>query len=51
MSAGRYLGYPAYVADSISLVRHGQGWPARAAHRGVHELAMEFQPANRRRLC
>ncbi len=45
MSAGRYLGYPKYIADSISVARHGDSWSARAVHRGVQQLAMEFQPA------
>jgi hypothetical protein len=45
MSAGRYLGYPKYVADSISLAGHGDSWSARAVHRDVQQLAMEFQPA------
>jgi len=44
MSAGRYLGYPKYVADSISLARDGDRWRAQAVHRGVRQLGMAFEP-------
>jgi hypothetical protein len=44
MSAGRYLGYPKYVADSISLTRDGDRWQATATHRGVRQLGMTFEP-------
>ena len=44
MSAGRYLGYPKYVADTISLTRHGGCWKAQGVHRGVRQLGMAFEP-------
>jgi Acetoacetate decarboxylase (ADC) len=44
MSAGRYLGYPKYVVDRIRLARDGDGWMAEAAHRGVRQVAMQFEP-------
>jgi hypothetical protein len=50
MRAGRYLGYPKYVADSISLSRAGDRWRAQAVHRGVRQLALELQPGVARQL-
>jgi Acetoacetate decarboxylase (ADC) len=44
MRAGRYLGYPKYVADSITLARRDDCWTARAVQRGVHQLEAEFEP-------
>jgi Acetoacetate decarboxylase (ADC) len=40
MSAGRYLGYPKYVVDSILVTPSS----ALAMHRGVQQLAMHFEP-------
>jgi len=48
MSAGRYLGYPKYVADTIGLSRDGDCWQARAIHRGAQHLMMTFEPSDAR---
>jgi Acetoacetate decarboxylase (ADC) len=45
MSAGRYLGYPKYVADCISVARNGDTWMARSVHRGAHQFSLQFDPA------
>jgi Acetoacetate decarboxylase (ADC) len=44
MSAGRYLGYPKYVADEITIAQNGDTLTARSVHRGIQQLSLHFEP-------
>ncbi len=44
MAGGRYLGFPKYIADEITLARSGETRLATAKYKGVVQLALEFQP-------
>lgn len=44
MLGGRYLGFPKYIAEEITLTRDGENWNAQGRHKGVLQLALEFQP-------
>jgi hypothetical protein len=51
MRGGRYLGFPKYVADEITLARSGESRAATAKHRGVEQLALDFKPGTTRQLA
>jgi acetoacetate decarboxylase len=47
---GRFLGFPKYVADEISLQSSGQNWEGEVKHAGDTRLALEFTTENMREL-
>ena len=51
MSGGRYLGFPKYVADEITLARREETRVATAKYKGVVQLAIEFHPGTTRELA
>jgi hypothetical protein len=51
MTGGRYLGFPKYIADEITLARSGETHVANAKHKGVIQLAIEFHPGKMRQLA
>jgi hypothetical protein len=51
MAGGRYLGFPKYVADEITLTRSGENRAATAKYRGVVQVALEFKPGTTRQLA
>ena len=51
MLGGRYLGFPKYIAEEITLTRDGENWNAQGRHKGVLQLALEFQPGITRQLA
>jgi hypothetical protein len=51
LPGGRYLGFPKYVADEITLARSGESRAATAKHRGVEQLALDFKPGTTRQLA
>jgi hypothetical protein len=51
MSGGRYLGFPKYIADEITLARSGETRLATAKYKGVVQLALEFHPGITRQLA
>ena len=48
---GRYLGFPKYIADEITLVKSGENRVAMAKHKGIVQLALEFHPSITRQLA
>ncbi len=51
MSGGRYLGFPKYIADEITLVKSGKTRAATSKHKGVVQLALDFHPGITRQLA
>lgn len=51
MLGGRYLGFPKYIAEEITLTRDGENWKAQGRHKGVLQLTLEFQPGKTRQLA
>ena len=51
MVGGRYLGYPKYIADEITLTRNGEIRTAMAKYKGLMQLALEFKPGVSRQLA
>lgn len=51
MVGGRYLGFPKYVADEITLTRSGESRAAAAKYRGIVQLELEFKPGTTRQLA
>lgn len=51
MRGGRYLGFPKYIADEITLARSGETRMATAKYKGVVQLALEFHPSITRQLA
>jgi hypothetical protein len=49
--SGRYLGFPKYVADEITLTRSGETRVAMAKYKGVVQLELEFCPGTARQLA
>ncbi len=50
MVGGRYLGFPKYVVDEITLTRKGDTRVATAMYRNVTQLTLEFHPGTTRPL-
>ena len=50
MAGGRYLGFPKYIADEITLSRNGEIRTAEAKYKGIIQLALEFRPGLTRQL-
>jgi hypothetical protein len=50
MSAGRYLGFPKYIADEITLVRNNETRVAYARYKNRTQLTLEFHPGLTRQL-
>lgn len=50
MVGGRQLGFPKYIADSISLDKHGQSWIAKSIFKRDEQLQLQFQPGLTRSL-
>jgi len=50
MVGGRYLGFPKYIADEITLVRSADACVAQAKYRNVTRLTLEFHSGVTRRL-
>jgi hypothetical protein len=44
MAGGRYLGFPKYVADEITVTAKGEIRSALAKNKGCTQLALEFRP-------
>ena len=51
MKGGRYLGFPKYIPDDISLIHVGNCWNAQSRYKGKVQLALEFQPGINRSLA
>lgn len=51
MAGGRYLGFPKYIADEITLTRKGETRVATAKYKGLVQLALEFKPGATRQLA
>ena len=51
MFGGRYLGFPKYIADEISLVRSEEAYVATAKYKSVVQLTLEFNPSVTRQLA
>ncbi len=43
MIGGRYLGFPKYLAESITLMPHGNDWRAQGRYKNRLEINVEFQ--------
>ncbi len=50
MVAGRYMGFPKYIADKIILTKSGEIWNASAEYKGLENAALEFCPGLTRQL-
>jgi len=50
MKGGRHLGFPKYIANEITLIKHGEGWKAQSKYKGVLQLSIEFTPGITRQL-
>ncbi len=50
MKGGRYLGFPKYIADAITLISHGEGWKAQSRYKDALQLSIEFRPGTTRQL-
>jgi len=50
MAGGRYLGFPKYIADEITLVRNGETRVANAKYKNMAQLTLEFRPGLTRQL-
>lgn len=44
MMGGRYIGFPKYIADEISLTRSGESRGGVGKYKGAVQLALEFKP-------
>ena len=44
MVGGRYLGFPKYIVNEISLARSEKAYLATAKHKNAMQLTLEFQP-------
>lgn len=42
--AGRTMGYPKYIADRVSLERHGDVWRGEVRHKGIPRFVLELSP-------
>jgi hypothetical protein len=51
MIGGRHIGFPKYVADEITVKHQGNAIVARAKHKGIQQLVLEFHPGLTRRLA
>lgn len=51
LAGGRYLGFPKYMADEITLTRSGENRVATAKYKSVVQLALEFHPGTVRQLA
>ena len=47
---GRYLGFPKYIPNSITLAKGDHGWNAQSQYKGKLELSLEFQSGLTRQL-
>ena len=50
MAGGRYLGFPKYIADEITLVRTGATRMANAKYKNIAQLTLAFHPGLTRQL-
>lgn len=51
MKGGRHLGFPKYIADSITLTKQGESWQAQSKHKGSLQLSICFQPGITRQIA
>ncbi len=51
LKGGRYLGFPKYIADSITLEKRGDVWQAEGMYRGSRQVLAEFRPGITRELA
>ena len=49
--SGRYVGFPKYIVDEITLARSGETRVATAKNKGVVQQALEFHPGTTRQLA
>lgn len=50
MVGGRYLGFPKYVVEEISLAKNGESRVAKAKYKNVAQLELEFHSGVKRQL-